>query len=385
MHKRTIAVVGAGLGGVLAAILLRQAGNDVTVFEQAGQLGRIGAGINLGPNVMKIMRHIGLEARMNAIGLVPETGASRVWDTGEVLYNRPYTEWAARFGAQNLIMHRGDLLSVLAESLPPDVVRFDKRLVDLAEAGGQTRLSFADGSHDMADLVIGADGVNSRVREILLGVEPPTYGGTVAYRAIFPTALLRGALPAFDSTKWWSDARLPAQEDRHFLIYYLTAQRDEVYFVTGSPAPRWDGNVSSVPADMAEIRACYDGFHDEVIRVIEACPAASKWPLLERSPQAMWSRDGIVLLGDACHPMKPHMGQGAAMAFEDAAVLARCIAACGGDGPSAFALYEANRRGRTSRMQRESHDNTWMKYATDPAWVFGYDALTVPLRQEQAV
>ena len=130
---------------------------------------------------------------------------------------------------------------------------------------------------------------------------------------------------------------------------------------------------------MREIRACYEGFHPEVIRVIEACPHASKWPLLEREPRPVWSRDGIVLLGDACHPMKPHMGQGAAMAFEDAVILARCIETCGEDVTGAFRLYEQTRIGRTSRVQRESHVNTWLRDPSDPGWVFGYDALTVPL------
>ena len=374
----SIAIVGGGLGGTLAAILLQRAGYPTQVYEQAPELARIGAGINLGSNVMRIMRHVGLEDRMVGIGLVPETGASREWDTGRVLFQRPYRRWAERFGAAHLIMHRGDLLAVLAAALAPGTLAFGKRLAGLARAGTGMRLSFADGAAATADLVIGADGVNSRVREILLGPEPPTYTGTVAYRAIFPARLL-GTPLAYDSTKWWSDARHPAQEDRHFISYYLTRRRDEVYFVTGSPAPDWDGNVASVPATMAEIKACYAGFHPEVQRIIDACPAASKWPLLERAPQPLWSRDGVVLLGDSCHPMKPHMGQGAAMAFEDAVMLARCLDATEGDHAAAFPLYEASRIARTSRVQRESHANTWLRDPTDPAWVFGYDALTAPL------
>ncbi len=379
MAAHQIAIVGGGLGGALAGILLQRAGHEVTIYEQAPQLARIGAGINLGANVMNIMRHVGLEARMNGIGLVPQTGASRVWDTGEILFQRPYKEWAERFGAHHLIMHRGDLLEVLCSALRPGTVQFGKQLVGLDPHGNGTRLAFADGSHEAASVVIGADGVNSKVREILLGAEPPIYSGTVAYRAIFPTRLLSGPPLANDSTKWWSNERLPAREDRHFIIYYLTAKRDEIYFVTGSPEPRWNGDVGSVPASMREIRACYEGFHPEVIRVIEACPQASKWPLLEREPRPVWSRDGIVLLGDACHPMKPHMGQGAAMAFEDAVILARCMDACGEDVPAAFRLYEESRIGRTSRVQRESHVNTWLRDPSDPAWVFGYDAMHVPL------
>ena len=250
MASHRIAIVGGGLGGTLAGIMLQRAGHAVTIYEQAMQPARIGAGINLGANVMTIMRHVGLEERMNGIGLVPQTGASRVWDTGEVLFQRPYKAWAERFGAHHLIMHRGDLLEVLCSALQPGTVQFGKQLVGLETAGEETRLAFADGSQAVARVVIGADGVNSKVREILLGAEPPIYSGTVAYRAIFPTRLLSGPALDNDSTKWWSDERLPAREDRHFIIYYLTAQRDEIYFVTGSPEPDWDGNVASVPADM---------------------------------------------------------------------------------------------------------------------------------------
>ena len=116
--------------------------------------------------------------------------------------------------------------------------------------------------------------------------------------------------------------------------------------------------------------------------MIDAAPAISKWPLLERNPLPLWSRDNIVVLGDACHPMKPHMGQGAGMAIEDAAILARCIDAADGNFATAFRRYRANRIERTSRVQRESHVNVWMKYPTDPTWVFDYDAVTVTLLPE---
>ena len=139
--------------------------------------------------------------------------------------------------------------------------------------------------------MIGADGVDSRVREILFGAAPPIYTGVVAYRAIYPTALLGERGLDADMAKWWSDERLPAREDRHFIIYHLTRRRDEVYFVTGSPDPDWDEGISNVPATIDEIRDCYEGFHPEVMRVIDACPEASKWPLLVR-PQCRFGTTG---------------------------------------------------------------------------------------------
>ena len=320
-----IAMIGAGLGGITAAIMLQRAGFPVTTYEQAAEIARLGAGINLGQNVMRVMRHLGLADTMYDIGLVPERNLSREWDTGRILFDVPMREWAHRYGLPNLIMHRGDLQAVLADALLPGSVQFNKHLVDLRDGPGDVTLTFADGSTAQADLVVGADGVNSRVREVLHGVEAPIYTGVVAYRAIYPTSLLGGRGLESDTSKWWSDERLPAKEDRHFIIYHLTRRRDEVYFVTGSPDPNWDPAVSNVPAPIEEIRACYEGFHPEVMRVIDACPQATKWPFLVRAPLESWSEGRVVLLGDACHPMKPHMGQGANMAIEDGVVLARCL------------------------------------------------------------
>jgi 6-hydroxynicotinate 3-monooxygenase len=379
-----IAIVGGGLGGTTAAILLQQHGFNVTVYEQAPEIQRIGAGIHLHANVMKVMKAIGVADTMLGIGLCPQTWLNRTWDTGDVLFAPPVQQWEAEYGAPHLIMHRGDMQAVLTAALAPEAMKFGKRLVDLEEKRGDMVLRFEDGSHAEADLVIGADGVNSKIREILLGPEAPTYTGFVAYRAIYPASLLGDFRVSADTTKWWSDDRHWAQEDRHFIIYYLTAARDEIYFVTGSPDPNWKGGVSPMPAEIDEIVECYRGFHPEVMNVIKACPKASKWPLLEREPLPLWSRNRIVLLGDACHPMKPHMGQGAGMAIEDAAVLVRCLKAKVDDVDGAFETYRAARIARTSKVQHVSHLNAWMNEPMDPSWVFAYDAMTVPLAAPQA-
>jgi 6-hydroxynicotinate 3-monooxygenase len=380
MAKPTIAVIGAGLGGITAAAMLQRAGFPVTVYEQAPELARIGAGIHLGANAMQVMRHLGLADVMYETGLVPREYQSREWDTGRILFDIPLSAWNDNYGMRYLILHRGDLQAILAGALTPGTVRFDHQLLDLSNtAGGGLRLTFADGTTTQADLVVGADGVDSKVREILQGHAPPTYSGMVAYRAIYPTSLLGGRGLVADTSKWWSDERLPAKEDRHFIIYYLTSRRDEVYFVTGSPEPHWDSGIASIPVEIDEIRACYEGFHPEVRRVIDACPEASKWPLLTRPPLERWYEGSIALLGDACHPMKPHMGQGANMAIEDGVMLARCVAECEGEAAAALPLYEATRFARAGRVQRESNFNIWLKYPTDPSWVYGYNPLTAPL------
>jgi len=377
--KPRIAIVGGGLGGLTAAILLQRSGYDPIVYEQAPQLARLGAGINLFANTTRILIKLGLEKQLKTSGMVLDSWLSREWDTGRVYFSYPMRYWEELYGAPHMILHRGDLQVELAAVLKPGTIQYNKCLAGLDDKNGMIEMTFRDGSKATADIVVGADGVNSVVRDTLLGPEPPTYTGVVAYRGIFPAKLLDRPLDA-DGTKFWCDHRHWALEDRHFIIYYLTSRRDEVYFVTGSPEPNWGGGLLPVDVEMSEIKACYEGFHHEVQRVIDACPKASKWPFLVRKPLPLWSRGRIVLLGDACHPMRPHMGQGAGMAMEDAVILARCIDAARGDYAGAFELYRFNRIDRASRVQHISNINIWCRYPTDPTWCYGYDAMTVPLR-----
>lgn len=373
--KRTvsIAVIGAGLGGMTAAGLLQRAGFSVRVYEQAPAFSRIGAGIHLSSNVMVVMRRLGIETALSDIGLHPDAFVSRQWDTGEILFELPFdAAHEAHYGAAYINVHRGDLHAVLESALSPGTVAFGKRLTDLAQAGDGLALRFADGDSATADLVIGADGVNSKVREYLFGPEKPRYTGHVAHRAIFPARLLNG-LPIRACTKWWG-------RRNHILVYYMTQAREEVYLVTSAPQAEWTSEASFVPCDRDEFLAEFGGYHAELRQVIEAAPEVTKWPVLDREPVGRWHRGRVVLLGDAAHPLRPYMASGAAMAIEDAAVLARCIAERGTDDPAdGFAWYEANRMPRVDKVQRISMVNTWLKTPTDPDWLFCYDACAVPL------
>ena len=145
------------------------------------------------------------------------------------------------------------------------------------------------------------------------------------------------------------------------------------------PEPAWEHGFSHVDADYDELRRAFAGFHPEIHTLIDISAGATKWPLFDREPLPLWSDGRLVLIGDACHPMKPHMGQGAAMAIEDAAILVRCLERCGEDHAAAFALYEASRKGRCARVQQGSRDNKWLRNRMDPGWVFAYDAMTAPL------
>jgi 6-hydroxynicotinate 3-monooxygenase len=374
MRRTTrIAVIGAGLGGMTVAGLLQRSGFAVKVYEQATAFSRIGAGIHLSSNVMLVMRRLGIERALSDIGLHPDAFVSRKWDTGEVLFELPFDPASeAHYGAAYINVHRGDLHAVLESALAHGTVAFGKKLVHLDQTTSRIRLSFEDGDRAEADLVIGADGLNSKVREFLLGPEKPRYTGHIAHRAIFPTTLVRG-LPNRACTKWWGPGN-------HILVYYMTQSREEIYIVTSAPQDDWTGNAAFVPCDRDEFIAAFDGYHSELRQVVNAAPEVTKWPVFDREPVEQWSGSRVVLLGDACHPMRPYMAAGAAMAIEDAAVLARCIAEIGaGEADESFAWYEANRMPRVNKVQQISLVNTWLRTPTDPDWLFRYDACAVPL------
>ncbi|MEC7489689.1 MAG: FAD-dependent monooxygenase [Pseudomonadota bacterium] len=381
-----IAIIGAGLGGIPAAAMLQAREQNVTIYEQAPEFTRLGAGINLGPNIMKIMREIGIEEKLRHIGIEPESWASREWNTGKMQFEFVMKGALGRdYGAPYLTIHRGDFHAVLVETIPPETIQFGKRLIGMDEKETFVELSFDDGTKAEAEVVIGADGINSMVRDILLGPEEPTYTGFVAHRSIFPRALIKAPV-LHDFTKWWSDDSHEADDDRHMIVYYLDRSREEIYIVSGVPDHNWPGGTSYVEADLDEMISVFDGFHDDLMQVLYACPSATKWPLFDRKPLPLWSEGRVVLLGDACHPMKPHLGQGAAMAAEDAVILVRCLEHYGyEDLTSAFALYETSRKARTSDVQVHSYNNQWMRHETNPDWVFGYDAINQELGIEAGV
>jgi 6-hydroxynicotinate 3-monooxygenase len=373
---RTITIIGAGIGGLALAAALRQRGIDVEIYEQASAFARVGSGIQMSPNAMRVLRSLGLEDRIRANAFQPQTWDSRDWDTGD------YTNRAKlgavteeRYGAPYIQMHRGDLHEFLASLVPPEIVHFGKTLDRIEDQPGGYRLSFADGTTAHAETLMGIDGVHSVVRQHLLGDEAPRFMGRAAYRTTFPAHLL-GDVKIDDNTKWWGP-------DRHIVIYYTTKNRDELYFTTSQPETDWTTESWSAGGDLEEMRAAFAGFHPEVQAVLEACPRVNKWALFERDPLLTWSKGNACLLGDSCHPMLPYMAQGAASSLEDALVLARCFDELGlDDAASVFQRFEALRKPRSSELQLTSHQNTFMQRRTNPDWVYGYDARTVALDSE---
>jgi salicylate hydroxylase/6-hydroxynicotinate 3-monooxygenase len=371
--KIKVAIIGAGMGGLAAAANLLRLGLDVRIYEQSRHFQRVGAGIQQGPNAVKVLRGMGLEERVRDVAFKPEMTRYREAGTGDLMWERPQADvYEAKYGAPQLLLHRADLHAALASIVPDSVIHRSKKLVDFAQNDGGVDMTFADGTQESADVMIAADGVHSFVRERMLGPEKPRFTGRVAYRTTFPTNLIKGA-EVEGSTKWMA-------KDRHIVIYYVNPKRDEVYFVTSTPEPDFGVESWSREGDLDELRAEYRDFHPTVRAVLDACPAVHKWALVERDPLPFWTQGRVALLGDACHPMTPYMAQGAGTSIEDAAVLARCLADTPASRlPEALKRYEKNRKPRTSWIQSSSSTNDIERFRREQDEVFSYNAWEAPL------
>ncbi len=275
--KLSVTVVGAGMGGLAVAATMRRVGIDVQVYEQASRFARIGAGIQMMPNSMKVLRGIGIEDRLRKTSFAPYSHLNRDGYTGELTRELPMPQ--SLYGAPYLCMHRGDLHDALLSAVPGEIVHLGKKLTGLDQKAGQVTLRFEDGTFAAADAVVGADGVHSIVRDIIVGPDAPIHKGRIAYRAVFPAALMGGFDIGNSRTKWWGS-------DRHIVIYYTTKAKSEVYFVTSVPEPaEWLTQESwSAKGDVKELRAAYADFHQDVRNVLGACPDCHKWAILEREP-----------------------------------------------------------------------------------------------------
>jgi 6-hydroxynicotinate 3-monooxygenase len=366
-----IAIIGAGLGGLTVAGFLQRAGFSVIVYEQAPAFSRIGAGIILSANATKVLRRLGVERSLIETGIKPECYISRAWDTGETMYEI-YFDAASeeRYGGPYLNIHRGDLHDILAHVVSRGTIRFNHQLVGLEQAGGRYRLVFGNGTTAQAHLVIGADGIRSKVRDALLGEQPPRFARAVAHRAIYPSKRL-GGFKIPDCTKWWGP-------DRHALPYFMTNKRDEIYVIGVVPASDWSDSAASRPSSREAFMADFAGFHRDFQRVLDVIEDVSVWPIFDRERDDRWSGDHIVLLGDACHPVPPYMAAGGAMAIEDGAILSRCLERFD-DPAEAFRWYAATRIPRVSKVQRISLENSWMRGPTETDWFYCYDPCSAEL------
>jgi salicylate hydroxylase len=349
IKRVSIAVIGGGIGGLAAAASLREAGFDVHVYEQAKALGEVGAGINIGPNASRLLHSLGLAEKLGACGVKPRTFDQRRWDDGRFLLRSPLGGLIEeKFGAPYYTFHRADLHGALAGLLPTERVHLGHRFKQLTDRGDRIEAQFENGTAISADVLIGADGIHSAVRHALLGPEKPRFTGCVAYRGLVPAERLAHLGLERTTTIWMGPAR-------HFVHYFVSAGR-MVNFVAVTEEDSWQRESWVDRGEVADALVAFAGWHPQVRAIIGATDETYKWALFDRVPLPRWSAGRVTLLGDACHPMLPFMGQGAAQAIEDAATLTACLSRHE-DVPAALKLYERLRLPRASRLQAMSETN----------------------------
>ena len=340
-------VIGAGIGGMAAAIALRRAGLEVSLFEQTVAQGEVGAGIQISPNASRLLGRYGLGDAMARVAVRPSAIVFRRWLDGRVLGREELGDSIEdQYGAPYYHCHRADLIALLAEAFGPKDIKLGRRLVDIGQDESGVTAHFQDGASERGDLLIGADGIHSRVRERLFGEEKPRFSGQIAYRGLAPAERVAHLRLPLDVTNW-------VGPDGHFVHYYVSAGRF-LNFIAVSEEATWTREQWSDRGSISDAAKNYEGWHPQVATILTAVDETFKWALFDRNPLPDWTQGRVTLLGDACHPMLPFMAQGAAQAIEDGATLAACLKNTAFNVPTAFQAYVASRKPRTTILQERS-------------------------------
>jgi 2-polyprenyl-6-methoxyphenol hydroxylase-like FAD-dependent oxidoreductase len=350
---KTIAVIGGGIGGMTAALSLLRRGIDVEVYEQAARLEEVGAGIQISANGTRILAALGLEEALREIQVSPLRKEIRHWRTGQVWKWYDLGPSAdRRYGAPHVLLHRGDLHDTLIKgikSLKPDAIHLAKRCVDVRQSGDRVDLRFADGDAAQARFVIGADGIHSQIRAHLFGLGRPEFTGCVAWRAVVPVERLSTVAEPMVSTNWLGP--------RGHVLHYPLRGGTLMNFLGIVERDDWRGESWTIEGTPSELANDFAGWHPRVQAMVQSIDRPFKWALMVRAPMPKWSKGHVTLLGDACHPTLPFLGQGGVMAIEDAYVIAACLAKYYDEPAKAGERYEEIRRERTAAVVRKSHEN----------------------------
>jgi salicylate hydroxylase len=358
MKRDKVIVVGGGIGGLSAALALLKRGFDVELYEQTSELKEIGAGIQIGANGTRVLYTLGLDQALAEVAVKPEARELRHWSTGETWHWFELGDSSAkRFGTPHLMFHRGDLHAALTRAvrtLKPETIALNKRCVAVSQTAELAEVRFEDGTSARAPFLIGADGIHSTIRAALFGPSSPKFTGCVAWRGLIPMQRLPDHLRRNVGTNWLGP--------RGFVLHY-PVKRGELMNVI-SIVERDDWRIESwvVAGTTSELLNDFSGWHADVQTLHGAIDTPYKWALMVREPMPAWSEGRITLLGDACHPTLPFLGQGAVMAIEDAYIVAACIGKYFADPKTAFARYEDIRRERTANVVVKAQENRAMAF-----------------------
>jgi len=374
-HHPTV-IIGAGLGGLALALGLARAGREVHVYEQATELGEVGAGISLSPNAVKALRYLGLGDAVRAQADEPPIQITRHFETGEVLVHidRKHTE--EKLGAPYLQMHRADLHQLLTDAyleLKPDGITLAAELTNVSQEGDIYKLDFSNGTQCSTDLLIGADGLKSTVRSMVFTEDDAEFTGYIAWRGLIPTDDVAELELQAGSSVFISPGRI--------CVRYPVRQGAIQNVVAFSKADDWAAEGWSQTGKLSTLQTLFSDFHPEVNTVLGAFKGTEihKWGLFARQPLQQWIKTNAAVLGDAAHPMLPWFGQGAATALEDAVIMSRCLIEFE-NTREALEHYQDGRLERVTEVHLESHRGGDTLMGQDP-----YALAKNPLRTEDTL
>ena len=349
-----VIIAGGGIGGAAAALALLRKGFDVEVYEQAAELGEVGAGVQISPNGSRALDYLGVFKQLEKVSCAPEKKEFRLWNSGDSWPMFDLGEMAIeKYGYPYLTVYRPDLLSTLvnaARAIKPDVFHLGQPVVDIQQDEQSATLILQDGSSVTGDILIGADGIKSTIRRELWGPDIPKFSGMMAWRAVIPMQNLPSHMQVMVGSTWIG----PGQH----LVNYPLRDGKLMNMVGTVERPDWKVESWTVEGTTEECLNDYSGWHEDVQSLIKSAPKLLKWAFGERVPMKKWSKNRISLMGDACHPTLPFLAQGAVMAIEDAVVLSRCLEQYRSNPETALLVYEQSRTERTCKTVTEARKNT---------------------------
>jgi salicylate hydroxylase len=354
-----VAIIGGGLGGAAAALALHLRGIEADVYEKTPAMSEIGAGLNLSPNALKAFRSLGVEDDAIAIGFQAPDQVVRSYRSGRVIARQQRSgNIKERYGAEFLSIHRADLLDIFALALPPQRIHLNADCVGTETKGDVAVAQFADGREIEADIVIGADGIHSAVRESLFGHIEPTFTGCICWRGMAPIEAVSHMSCALDMTAWWAP--------HGHVVHYPVRRGELVNFVAHIDSDGWTDESWNYEVDRTELMETYAKWNTSLLQLIEASDKYYKWALYDREPLEHWVKGRVTLLGDSAHPMLPYLGQGACMAVEDGIVLAKAVSRSPDDLDLALSDYERLRKPRSTRAQLGSRHRAKQNHLASP-------------------
>jgi salicylate hydroxylase len=384
-----IIIIGGGIGGLSAALGLQRQGRTVRVYEQTRQFADVGAGISISPSASRGLFYLGLKAELERDSDVPFKAGAADYRTGELHGGGQVSALQRGSGGIPIFhqIHRADLHKILLDAVLANdagAVEVGKQLTRFEDRGEIVEAEFADGSRAEAPILVGCDGVNSKVREQLFGEEKARFTGQVAYRFLLPMEQAQPYMTLGSSINYVGPGR--------GLLRYVIRHGAVVNAVAFVRTDQWTGEGWSTSFEPEELLRHFEGWHEDVLGLIRQAPrdSARKWALFDRDPLPAWTKGRVTLLGDAAHPMLPFLGLGAAMGVEDGVVLARALTQ-GLDDLDALRRYEMVRRPRTAKVQLGSRREGELQQLPpeerrvagpgpgDDVELYSYDPATVPL------